>query len=180
MIARIGIVGMALLISCRAPARDRGGANGVTFDSSGRTPVQVVVTSTDEDLRSLVAASLNLQLRQASHVAPAIEEGRLRLQVNVEAQPKAAGVHERSAVLVICVVNPEGSGAGWTDGQGQPTDSILGGTVTCDFDQLWSTCSNIVTDVDRFARLEEDRLRAMLRAGETDLVDDDFIRQGEK
>jgi len=63
------------------------------------------------------------------------------------------------------------------DGQGRPTDSIIGGNISCALDQVWTTCGAVVSDVDHGADLERKRLLEILHWGETDLVDDKDVRE---
>jgi len=178
MLARIGIIGLAILVGCRTPTSEQGQLGTVSIDDSRRTSVQVVVTSMDEDLRLLVASSLSLQLRQASLIVPVAQGGRLLLHVDVTMQAPSSAAEGESVHFAIRVVDRDASERSLTDGQGHPTDSILGGTLTCRVDEVWSTCFRVVLDVNQYVRMEQEQLRALLRDGETDLVDDEAVRQG--
>jgi hypothetical protein len=152
-------------------------------EKTRRIPVELAVTSEDAELRDLVESEYRRALDRNSSVKWVHEGGAWRIVVHaVRGSPEDAVARDRMTMSMHLVEVPAG-GHDLRDGTGQPTESIFGGTLTIAVAQLAATCANVVSDVAKIAAglfEMDERAKAALRAGESDLVDDDFVRHGER
>lgn len=161
MLARSGIVAVvaftAMLGACASPKDEPLDLARVTH-----IPVELAVGGTDGPLSDLVAATLRYQLQHDRVVYWAPADGAWRMEVTVEAPPRPDESETDDVVFSLRVVDLGRTGGGLTDGAGHPTDSILGGTIHCKTATLWETCSNVVHDVSKVARIVRDEHRRVL------------------
>jgi hypothetical protein len=146
--------------------------------SESRIPIELSVTSRTAALRDLVRATLTLQLRRDKELASVAEGGEWRLDVSANYAAESPSESSDGLVMTFRLVDCA-TRHHLLDSEGQPTDSIVGGSSTCTLESLWSTCAAVVSDISRFARSVQAVDESCLRAGETDLIDDDWVRKGD-
>jgi hypothetical protein len=112
---------------------------------------------------------------------------RLRVEVAASRRPTAGGGTEDDVALEFHVFDVGDSDEADGAGTRRDDESILGGVVPCRTETLDATCTAVVKDLGKFAQMERDfasgtgeRTRQLLKAGETDLVDDDFVKHGDR
>ena len=183
MRTRLGLtVGFLFAVACRGTTNDAGVTSRTPSAPRSRVPVELSVKSRDSSLRDVIRAIMEFQIRRDKGVALVSAEGDWRIEVFADYAEDGAAEDANEVVLSIQVVDCATKRRRLSNGVGQPTDSIVGGTQSSSLTSLWSTCAALVSDVSRFACSVRDDEHAAdrLRAGETDLVDDDGVRQGDR
>lgn len=170
------LLGFVVLVTCRTPPQATVEPARFDFDDSHPTPVEVRVRSDDEDLRRLVAACFSIRLRHSVALTPVATGGKWRIEVDAEARQGTSEVPSDSIILDVRVVDCSKAPDSTLESTGHPTDSAIGDTLTCGLDQVWTTTSNIVNDVEHVVRMGWKAAEERLRLGETDLVDDKSVR----
>jgi hypothetical protein len=142
-------------------------------------------------LRALVDATLRAKIEAERGLALVNGRARLRVAVAVSRTPPAGGAAGDDVALEFHVIDvgdaDEAAAADEAAGTRREDDSILGGVVPCRMETLDATCTAVVKDLGKFAQMERDfeagrveRMWQQLKAGETDLIDDDEVRSGDR
>lgn len=148
-----------------------------------RIPVEVRVTADDARLRELLEVAFRDALDANQDVTPVVQGGDWIIDIHAAGRDSIGARPVDAVDMSIQVLEPEPHRHEFTDREGRPAASVVGGDVTCAVKDLGKTCYGVVADVAKFAKWVANgdaRLAHRLRDGETDLIDDDFVRTGQE
>jgi hypothetical protein len=169
------------MLGCREPPT---GSPSSTPDAQlranvGRSTVFIEVRVVSEEvlLEQAVDATTRLGLQLQPGIGVTDGAGDWRLEI-VAARDESAGAAAVGAVrMSVRLVDGSRAHHELRDAHGNTVDSAVGGTVKCTVSNLSSAIAGVVADVGKFAAWDK-RFSERLRAGETDLVDVDAVRDG--